>query len=178
MPTRPGSPRSVAAVKAKLTGMAAGTVKHVTPGMVLLVDGKKLTNAKLRALLAAHLKLFQDVEDAAAALQSKLEARAAAWPTIQSSIGNLSMAFRNYLGPENPLLADFSVKHKKPRRQQTALERVASLAQWHGTRKVRGTMGKKQRQAITAEGKPGVIIVDPTGKPMPGGRPPIPPRRK
>jgi hypothetical protein len=65
----------------------------------------------------------------------------------------------------------------KGTRKQTAAERVVSLAQWYATRKTRGTMGKKQRRAITAEGKPGVIIVTPDGTPI-GGRPPVPPKGK
>jgi hypothetical protein len=36
-------------------------------------------------------------------------------------------------------------------------------------------MWPKQRKAVTAAGKPGVLIVDPTGKSLPGGRPPVPP---
>ena len=47
------------------------------------------------------------------------------------------------------------------------------------TRKVRGTMGPKQRAAITTAGTPGLLVVDPTGKPIPGaGRAPVAPGKK
>jgi hypothetical protein len=81
----------------------------------------------------------------------------------------------SHLGSDSPQLADFGLRARKPKRQPTAIELTISVANWRATRKARGTMGPKQRKAITTTGSPGVIVVDPNGKPL-GGRPPVPPR--
>ena len=178
MPTRPGSPRSVAAVVNKLKNLDAGVQKHLTAASLIPVNGQWLTQGQLHTQLTAWLQIFQDVDDAKAAVKAKLAVGARALPDIEEALPSMVVSFRNVFGSGSPKLAGSSVSpRKKARRKQTAAERIVSLAQWYATRKTRGTMGK-QHKAVTTAGKPGVIIVSPDGKQLPGGRPPVPPRKK
>ncbi len=178
MPTRPGSPRNVAATIRRIKLLDAGVQKHLTPTTKVLIAGTLMTQERFRKQLAGYLAVFKDVEDAKAVLKSKLAARAKALPSIEEGLATQTQAFRNQFGARHVALSDFGIPLKRAKRKLTPIEQAIAVANWQASRKARGTMGPKERRAVTVAGRPGVAIVDPTGRPLPGGRPPVPPRTK
>jgi hypothetical protein len=78
----------------------------------------------------------------------------------------LIAALKTTFGKNSPVLASFGIAAPKPRAPRAALEQAISTALAANTRAVRGTLTAKQRQAITATGKPGLTVLGPNGKPL------------
>ena len=85
-------------------------------------------------------------------------------------------ALKARFGTRSPLLESFGINPARPKPPRTSAEKTVSAALGVRTRRVRGTKGAKQKAAITADGKPGLILVSPTGVPIEGAVPgPTPP---
>lgn len=76
-------------------------------------------------------------------------------------------ALKAQFGVGNPILTDFGINPKKPTAQRTAAEKAVSVALAAQTKAARGSnLGKKQKEAVTASGTPGLVLVSATGQPM------------
>jgi hypothetical protein len=138
-----------------------------------------VTPAQMLARLQPSLAAADQVEANRTALKQSLAARDKSILADQLYLQDVSIALSSNLGSTNPQLATFGVPYDKPRRKRSVEEEAVSVALRLQTRQVRGTMGPKQRAAITAAGKPGLVVVDPSGKPVAGvGRPPVAPGKK
>jgi hypothetical protein len=158
--------------------LADGLEKHGDLLKGLRVRGKKMTVKQVRARLEPILVAADKADAAKLALKKELAARDAAIAAERSSLADFGAAILGSLGHGHPHLVSFGLPSGK-RRKRTQAEEAVSAALRRQTRKVRGTMGPKQRAAVTLAGTPGLLVVDPTGKVIPGlGLPPIPPGRK
>lgn len=171
------SRKQVKRLLAKATQLANGFQKHGSLLPAFPVNGVEMTAAQALARLQQSLA----AEAAADALKNQLTlALVARDKTVlgdEDFIVNLPVAVRSALG-STPKLQVFGIPYGKTRKQRTSVEEAISAALRLRTRKVRGTMGRRQRAAVTTEGRPGLIVVDPTGEPIAGGRPPVAPGKK
>ena len=125
-----------------------------------------MTLAQIMAQLAPLATLEQNVVDTKDAWVAAVAAKKSGLPPIEKFVGLLIAAIKNTLGPESPLLASFGIATPKPKAALTAVQKAVSTALAANTRVVRGTKSAKQKQAISAAGKPGVTVVGPSGEPL------------
>ena len=152
----------------RVLALIAGTQKNLTAKMNLILAGVSTSQPALLAKLSAAAKLFTDVDDARSQVKQKLLAKEATLPAMRVLLEDLDAALKSKFGARSPLLADFGILPPKPKTPQTPAEKVLSAANAKRTRKIHGILGSKQRAALTLAGKPGLVVVSPTGEPMPG----------
>jgi hypothetical protein len=148
----------------KLQQAKAGAEKYLIQTAALELSGKETTVAQVVLDFAAVLAKYQDVRDAQAALVQKRE-------LLQSALqgGHTEyVAFKAYLeaklGKGNPELAQFgfTLGVRKPRSSGTNILAAIKAQQ---TRKIRHTLGRKQKLALSPVTGPSVLL-GPDGKPV------------
>ncbi|MHB8419333.1 MAG: hypothetical protein ACYDCL_14745 [Myxococcales bacterium] len=156
--------------------MEAGTQKNIVGKMTVMVAQVAMGSAQILAKLQSADKLYAAVTSARTALKTALAAWTAALPDLRTFIRQYTTALKAQFGDGNPILSEFGINPRKPPKARTSAEKVVSAAIGKQTRKAKGTLGKKQKEAVTAQGKPGLVMVSPTGVPIPGVVPgPTPP---
>jgi hypothetical protein len=107
----------------------------------------KLTAEQIIARLEEHLRVLDDI-DRYDKLKSESIVREA---TMEEDILDLWFLIRlraqSHFGPESPKVGDFFMKRRKKPKIDVATKAVA-VAKRRATRKVRRTMGKRQRKNI------------------------------
>ncbi|MHB1845700.1 MAG: hypothetical protein ACYCWW_12810 [Deltaproteobacteria bacterium] len=164
----------------KVNKLDAGIQQNFTPRMSVSVAGAPMQEAAISAKLSAIAKLFTDAMDAKSALAQKVSARKAGLADAKSFVANLEETLKQLFGPKSPVLQSFGIALPKARTPRTAADKAISAARAAQTKGVRGTKGSRQKQDITVEGKPGLVVVSPTGEAMhlvppigPGGSGPV-----
>ncbi len=124
----------------------------------IVVNGKKLDRTAL----------LQEIESVRAPWKSAREAHAVIRQFTQDKpdhklradelLAGLEAAFVAHFGRESEELTKFGFKPYKRRRPLTVEENILRTAKGKLTRAKRGTLGKKQRAALKAEGTPEVRI--------------------
>ena len=148
----------------KLQQAKAGAEKYLIQTTALELSGKETTVAQVVQDFAAVLAKYQDVRDANAALAQK---RVLLKSAVQASHTEY-VAFKAYLeaklGKGNPELGQFgfSLGVRKPRSSGT---NVLAAIKAQQTRKVRHTLGRKQKLALSPVTGPSVLL-GPDGKPV------------
>jgi hypothetical protein len=148
----------------KLEQAKAGAEKYLIQTAALELSGTETTVAQVVLDFAAILAKYQDVRDAKAALVQK---RVLLQSAVQAGHTEY-VAFKAYLeaklGKGNPELAQFgfSLGVRKPRSSGT---NVLAAIKAQQTRKVRHTLGRKQRLALSPVTGPSVLL-GPDGKPV------------
>ncbi len=153
-----------ARVSKRIDAFIRGVQKRLAPGVPFKVDGVTYDQASLLAKLLPVQQANLDVAEARMTLSQKVVVREGLHEAIRPFLGPLSDAFRNMYGSSNPGLSDFGVSYDKPRRKLTAEQKAIATAEGVRTRRARGSYtSAKQRAQITAEGLPGLLVVDPQG---------------
>jgi hypothetical protein len=148
----------------KLQQAKSGAEKYLPQNSALELSGKETTVAQVVLDFAAILAKYQDVRDAKAALVQKRQVLHSALPGGHTEY----VAFKSYLeaklGKGNPQLAEygFTLGVRKPRSSGT---NVLASIKAQQTRKVRHTLGRKQRLALSPVTGPSVLL-GPDGKPV------------
>lgn len=158
--------QTVSIIVNRITAMQAGFQKDFTPKMGLVVEGVNMLQPAILAELATDLALYTAADAARTALSNAVAAKKAAGPGIVKFLDTLETLLKQQFGSGAAELQDFGIKPPKARKVLTAEEKAVAVAK--GTKKARGIMGKNQRGAITAQGKPGLVLVSPTGTVVPG----------
>jgi ATP-dependent protease HslVU (ClpYQ) ATPase subunit len=148
--------------------MIAGLTKDLTAKMTLMVGGTSMTQTAILAQLATIQALFANATAAKNASVAAVNAKNAGIQAAKQFMTSLTKAVEMQFGENNPQLTDFGLTLPKAKAVRTAAEKAASSGLALQTRAVRGTMGKKQKLDVTVTGKPGVVIVGPTGVPLAG----------
>jgi hypothetical protein len=144
----------------------------------LVMRGKRITVKQLQASLKPIIAAADKAEASKLAAAKDLAARDTVIGGKRGHVRDALAAVAGFLGSGHPASTEFGLPSGK-RRKRTQAEEAISAALRRQTRKTRGTMGAKQRAAVTVEGSPGLLVVDPSGKPISGvGLPPIPPGGK
>jgi hypothetical protein len=151
-----------------VAAMIAGLTKDLTAKMSLTVGGQSMTQAAILAQLAAIQTLFANAVAAKNASLNAVNAKNAGLQAAKQFMADLKKAVESQFGSNSPQLTDFGISLPKPKATRTAAEKAASSGLALQTRAVRGTKGKVQKADVTVAGKPGVVIVGPTGVPLAG----------
>jgi hypothetical protein len=133
----------------------------------LRIGGVTLTTADLLGELDSALAKFPVAVVAQAALRQARAERTRAIASMRERVSDLRMYLLATFGSADPRLAAFGFE-PKVRRPLTSEQRTLKAARARLTRKVRGTKGPRQRREITAEGRPGLLLVAADGTPLPG----------
>jgi hypothetical protein len=152
----------------KIDALEAGTTKDIIGKATVTVLGVAMTAAQINAKLGTADTLYAAVANAKTALKAALAAWDAAVPGLKAFIKSYEGALKGVFGADGVQLLDFGINPVKPP-VRSAEEKAVSAALAKRTRGTRGTLGKNQRESTTTQGKPGLVLVDPSGTPIPGG---------
>jgi hypothetical protein len=159
---------------ALVTAMIAGTTKDIVGKATVTVVKVPMTAAQINAQLGQATTLYGAVVAARAALKVALAAWVAAEPGLRLFVKNYTLSLKALFGSGNPELEDFGLV-VKAKAQPSAETKAVAVGLARETRAARGPTGKA-RAAITTQGKPGLVLVNPSGQPIPGPLAgPIPP---
>jgi hypothetical protein len=149
---------------ARATIMIAGIAKHYASTSSLMVDGASHTPAQLMASLQALVDMRKTVDDARAALMTRIETEKAQAPAARKLIAALVIVVKGSFGNSPDVLADFGVTPKKAPTPLTVEQKAAAAAKRSATRAARHTMGTKQRKGVKGQ-VTGISITTHTASP-------------
>ncbi len=162
------SSNSVTKEVSQAKALIAGAQQSLPAKTVLTILGVAITVPAIIAKLQTLLTLDLQVAQTYAAWRAAVAARKTAVPGLRSFMAAFVSVLKQQLGPRNPVLQTFGIPPPKARRQLTAEEKATAVALGKRTHGRRGPTGKRQRAAITVDGKPGVQLVDAQGNVVPG----------
>lgn len=152
--------------------MFLAAIKAVLPPQVkLTVAGTEYDRATLLQMHSDWVARFQRVEDLRSEEVKAMHERTKAEREGRKFIKDLTSALVGYYGAGAPELLRFGIKRTATKKQMTPETRLVAKAKAALTRKARGTMGPKQRAAITAEPQPVVTVTLPSKHPAPSPSP-------
>ncbi len=129
--------------------------------------GTAMTRAEVISKLKAFLLLYSAVTQTKQPYVSAIEARKAAEASAHAFYTAVVAFLKLILGPNNQAqLAAFGIAPPKAKKAPSAETRAIAKVKAQNTRKARGTVGKKQRQAITATPQPTVQVLSAAGQPL------------
>lgn len=141
--------KTKAAALALVQGLVAGTEKHFPKGS-LTFGNQSVTVASL----VGQLQSLIDAMQARDAAQQGAKDAMSALRTSESNVGPVLRAYVKFLratyGNASTVLADFGLQPEKARTPLTSTQQAAKTAKLQATRKLRGTLGPKQKAAIKA----------------------------
>jgi hypothetical protein len=145
-------------VKAK-----SGAEKHLPQDSVLALSVKETTAAQIVLDFAAVLAKYQDIRDAQAVVALKRQVLHDALPSAHVEYAAFKAYLMAKLGKGNPQLVEygFPLGVRKPISSGT---RVLATVKAQQTRKIRHTMGRKQKLALSVSGPS--VLLGPDGKPL------------
>ncbi len=154
---------------------ASGVQKDFPATSSVKLGGKSWTKQNLIQVFTAATAAFDAVENAKAQLKAAIEAQRAESAVGSGLYKQLRQWAENEWGKGSPVLADFGFKQAKPKVKSSETKALAA-AKARQTRVVHGTHGTRQKKLLTASGSPGLVLVGPDGKPIPGfTQGPVPP---
>jgi hypothetical protein len=156
-------------LQARLNELKAGVAKNFTATTKLMAGGTTYTQTSLEAKIDQMLAPYADLASARSKLQSaRTEVKASAVGSRQT-VDTVEAALKGMYGTTNPVLLDFGIGLPQPRPQLTAAQHVARAAKAAETRKLRNTMGPKQKAAIKSNS-----TIEVTAAPVQPAPPPAP----
>ncbi len=169
------STKGPSAFLAQVDALETGTTQNIVGKATVTVATVAMTAAQINAKLGQADTLYGAVTAARAQLDTAMAAWKAAEPGLRAFVTAYIDALKGLFGVGNPVLKTFGIVIKA-RSQPTAATKAKAVALRKETHGVRGPTSKKQRAAITTQGTPGLVLVSPTGQPIPGALAgPIPP---
>lgn len=162
------NPKSVTyGTELRLDSVADGLKTSVPAGhTTFLVGGTAYTLAELEKRLEEITKPWKTVRAAQAVIREAMATRADDERVALSFLKDLRMTFSTILGKQSEGLTKFGFKPEKARRALTPEELLVRAEKVRRTRELRGTKGRRQKEAIKAEGTAPIVIA-PTGSVSP-----------
>jgi hypothetical protein len=145
----------------RLVTLREGVSSSWPPGLTLQVREQRVSQSDAVARLDSVLKLFEEVRDAELALKMKRVSLDAALPAAHTFSSALEQGLIAWFGKGHPDRARFGLSlglRNPPSSKTKVLAQAKALA----TRKLRYTLGKRQRLALGPKGP--VILLGPDGK--------------
>ena len=152
------------AFEKELQQVLLGVTKYLPQTSTLVVEKSQLTAAQMATRINGYLQTFADLRDKKEQARQQLGVLQQQLPEAHAFYMGLKAALVAFFGRGNPELSQFgiSVGGRKPlTSEQKAIAHSRALA----TRKVRGTLGRKQRLALGSV-NPRVVILGADGKPI------------
>ncbi len=135
-------------------------------GLNVQILGRSVGVAEIDQQLSSAIALFQDAHDAELALKQKRLLRDAALPAVHTFTRALERGLGAWFAVGDPERVRFGLS-LEVRRPLTGVEKVIAHSRSLATRKLRFTMGPKQRAALGPQST--VQILGPDGKVMQAG---------
>lgn len=148
----------VRGVELRLEAARVGVSQAFPPVPQVVVAGKSYTQADLQARIDQELKPWKDAREAHATLRQFTKDKPQLTKAAEEFLAGVEAAAVAQFGRASETLTQYGFKPLKPRRQLTVEEKIQRVAKAKLTRQKRGTLGKKQRAAIKAEGTPAVSV--------------------
>jgi len=167
--SNPSGKQGHARFEARVQKILAGMQKQLPSDSSLVINGATRTVAQIEADFSALLKRFADIRDAKAQWRLQIAALQGAVSAEREVYFALKKLLEGNLGRGNPQLLEygFTLGTSKPKSGETI---VLAAAKARATRRLRHTMGSKQRLALSdAVTEPSVLVVGADGKPLPVG---------
>lgn len=156
----------VSRVKSRTKAMLDGwTAEAAAMPESYWVGGESLAAADIIARLKQHRRAHDHVGMCRTMLTFAIAQRDEQLDAEQKLQENLTALLLQALGPNGRALRRFGVAPPKARRKLTAEEQVIAQQRSRDTRLVRGTKGSRQREAITTEPQPTVVVGGVAGAP-------------
>ena len=151
--------------------LADGLTTNTSSNLATLpLLGTAMTRAEVVSKLKAFVLLYAAVMQTKQPYLSALEARKAAEASAHAFYAAVVACLKLILGPNNQAqLAAFGIAQPKAKKAPSAETRAIAKVKAQATRKARGTVGKKQRQAITATPQPTLQVLGADGQPLASG---------
>ncbi len=153
---------------AKITAMIGGFLKVFTPNMTFTVNGAPLTQGQIVQKLQGFVATIGKVPQTKAAWRAAVAAKNAEHPVAKALLAQLTTMLKQTLGDMDAQLPDFGIEPPKPRAKPSVEKAAVAVGKRRGTRQVRGTKGRKQAEAITTTGTPGLALMGADGAVVPG----------
>jgi hypothetical protein len=131
---------------------------------VLRLGGKKFTRDGVGEVLHVIVNALDAVDKARAVLTGHIAHRDEHLPEWLQLQANLDSFLRNLLGDKSTALSHFGLAPTPERKKPSAETEAMAAELRRQTRAVRGTLGKRQRERITREGKYSLQITSPSGE--------------
>jgi hypothetical protein len=154
-----GQPKTVAPAKfeQQLVKMDQGVQNTLPAGTSLTINGMATKQAAIDTQLQSWITVFQAADTAKATYQNAVAARVAITAAAKAYYTALKAVIKAYFGAQSAQLASFGITADKPV-VRTAQQKLVSAAKAKQTRALHGTLGKKQKAALTVVGNPPVSI--------------------
>ena len=131
--------------------MRAGLATVLTEGQTLMFHmGKLAAKEPLIAALDEVLREYAAADSLVLQLRQQRYRIRQRLPDIASALNALEAAVKMFYGADGLQLPSFGMKRNKPRRKLKGSEQVVANARKLETRKIRSTMGKKQKAKLKA----------------------------
>jgi hypothetical protein len=150
--------RNGISIQTQLEDLDAGMKAGLPSGVTLPVNGQMLDGTAISTLLEQALAPFAAVEAARVNYEQSLTVRNASAPSSQRLLKNVLLAVEAYCNGDATKLAQFGIASPKEKRQLTSEELVARAQKAAETRKLRGTLGKRQKESIKSQSDVSVTI--------------------
>ena len=121
------------------------------PATTLLLSNQVLATADATKRFEAYLALFVEEAKANDAAKSARLALEAVRSAAQGDLEALKKAVQAAFGERSPKVATFGFEPAKVRKALTGEERALKAARARATRELRGTRGKRQKEALVAK---------------------------
>ncbi len=156
------------AFRAELEQIDDAVQKLIPSGAIIPIGGQSPTREQVLAQLQPTLDLFTAVDAQVRATKLARLNLKGALPAAHQLVKSLKAALVNLLGPGNPELVSFGIKtgHKKA---LTAEQKFLRAQKATKTRKVRGTLGSRQKQDVKFTGQLEAQAVESSGNQGSGG---------
>jgi len=133
----------------RLEQLKTGLAQNMPAGHVFTQTSGNTPVATITAAVDAYLALVKATRLAELALQQARQRLLTATPAVYEMSENARTLIRGYHGAANPVLTLFGISPKKRRKLKTEDEFAAGIRRGE-TRKIRGTLGPKQRLKLRA----------------------------
>ena len=163
--------KNIGAFEQKLQQMEAGVEKMLPQGSTLVVERSPQTVAQITARLKGYLQLFADLRDQKAQALQQLGAFHQRMPEVHQYYMDLKTSLVAFFGRKGPELPQFGIPVRSPT-PLTSEQKAVAHAKALNTRKVRHTLGRKQKLAQDAA--PTVLVLGADGRPISGSNETVP----
>ena len=133
----------------------------------MMVNGNSMTMVQVIAQFQSILDVLQAVPAAKTAYQHAVAARKAELVPDRAFYENVVALLKQTLGTTNQTtLSEFGIAAPKAKAKPSSTTKAIAQAKAAATRAARGTMGKKQKAAITTTPQPTFQVLGANGQPL------------
>jgi hypothetical protein len=156
--------KSAGAFEAKLQQLELGVTKYLPQTSTLIVEKTSMTAAQMADRLKGYLQTFADLRDKKEQARQQLGVLQQQLPEAHQFYMGLKAALVAFFGRGSPELSQFGISVAS-RTPLTSEQKAIAHAKALNTRKVRGTVGRRQHLARGAV-NPTVLVLGADGKPI------------